>query len=64
MLRSDKLAAGIGSLVGFGFTRLPYMEDGNLLITTVVVLSAASISFFLRKCIGRVIWRKGTETPS
>jgi hypothetical protein len=55
MFRSDKLAAGIGSLVGFGFTRLPYMEDGNLLITTVVVLSAASITLLFWLSFKKII---------
>jgi hypothetical protein len=57
MLRSKKFAAAIGALAGFVFTRLPYMEDGNLLITTVIVLSAASITLLLWLGIQRVIDR-------
>jgi hypothetical protein len=33
----------LGGLAGFVFTRIPYMEDGNLLITNVVVLISAGI---------------------
>jgi len=55
MLRSNKFAAGIGALVGFVFTRLPYMEDGNLLITTVVVLSAASITLLFWLSFKKII---------
>lgn len=55
MLRSNKFAAGVGAFAGFVFTRLPYMEDGNLLITTVVVLSAASITLLLWLGIKKLI---------
>lgn len=57
MLRSNKLAAGVGAIAGFVFTRLPYMEDGNLLVTSVVVLSAASITLLLWLGIKRAIER-------
>ena len=33
---------GVGAFAGFIFTRLPYMEDGNFLVTNVVVLISAS----------------------
>lgn len=39
----------LGGLAGFIFTRIPYMEDGNLLITNVVVLLSASIAVFCWK---------------
>ena len=55
MLRSNKFAAGIGALVGFGFTRLPYMEDGNLLITTVVVLITAAFTLLLWLSFKKII---------
>ena len=57
MLRSNKLAARVGAIAGFVFTRLPYMEDGNLLVTSVVVLSAASITLLLWLGIKRAIER-------
>jgi len=41
-MRGNKIAAGVGALTGFIFTRLPYMEDGNFLVTNVVVLISAS----------------------
>ncbi|CAB4596057.1 MAG: hypothetical protein F2657_04260 [Actinobacteria bacterium] len=41
-MRSNKIAAGVGAFAGFIFTRLPYMEDGNLLVTNVVVLISGS----------------------
>jgi hypothetical protein len=39
----------IGGLAGFIFTRLPYMEDGNLLITNVVVLISAGLAILFWK---------------
>jgi hypothetical protein len=36
--RSRKIAFVIGALIGFVLTRLPYMEDGNLLVTNVCAL--------------------------
>lgn len=54
-MRSNKIAAGVGAFAGFIFTRLPYMEDGNLLVTNVVVLSAGSITLFLWLGIKKII---------
>lgn len=44
-MRSNKIAAGVGAFAGFIFTRLPYMEDGNLLVTNVVILISGSTTF-------------------
>ena len=38
-----------GGLSGFVFTRTPYMEDGNLLVTNFVVLISAALSVLLWK---------------
>ena len=38
-----------GCLSGFVFTRTPYMEDGNLLVTNIVVLISAALSVLLWK---------------
>ncbi len=40
-----------GGLAGFIFTRIPYMEDGNLLITNVIVLLSASIAVLCWKIL-------------
>jgi hypothetical protein len=55
MLRSNKFAAGVGAFAGFVFTRLPYMEDGNLLITIVVVLINAVFTLLLWLGIKKLI---------
>lgn len=41
----------LGGLTGFVFTRIPYMEDGNLLITNVVVLISAGLALVLWKVL-------------
>jgi hypothetical protein len=44
----------IGGLAGFVFTRIPYMEDGNFLITNVVVLISASLAVLLWKSLNSI----------
>ena len=41
VMKENTRVAIFGGLAGFVFTRIPYMEDGNLLITNVVVLTCA-----------------------
>ena len=41
----------LGGLAGFVFTRIPYMEDGNLLITNVVVFISAGLAVLLWKTL-------------
>jgi hypothetical protein len=41
----------LGGLAGFIFTRIPYMEDGNFLITNVIVLISAGLAVVLWKVI-------------
>ena len=38
ILKDNKIAFGIGALVGFAITRLPVMKDGNLLVTNICTL--------------------------
>ena len=52
---SNKFAAGVGAFAGLVFTHLPYMEDGNLLITTVVVLITAVFTLLLWLGIKKLI---------
>jgi len=44
----------LGGLAGFVFTRIPYMEDGNLLITNVVVLISAGLALILWKVLNSI----------
>ncbi|MFZ9227772.1 MAG: hypothetical protein ACO25L_06495 [Candidatus Nanopelagicales bacterium] len=44
----------LGGLAGFVFTRIPYMEDGNLLITNVVVLISAAIAVISWKILNSI----------
>ena len=39
-----KVAALIGGIAGAIFTRIPYMEDGNLLVTSVIVIVSALVA--------------------
>jgi hypothetical protein len=41
---SNKVAALIGGIAGAVFTRIPYMEDGNLLVTLVIVIFSALVT--------------------
>ena len=43
-----------GCLSGFFFTRTPYMEDGNLLVTNFVVLISAALSVLLWKILNNI----------
>ncbi len=45
--KSKKVAFVIGAVVGAVFTRLPYMEDGNLLVTTVCVLLFGTVALLI-----------------
>ncbi|MFZ9702539.1 MAG: hypothetical protein ACO3BG_05780 [Candidatus Nanopelagicales bacterium] len=44
----------LGGLAGFVFTRIPYMEDGNLLITNVVVLISAGLALISWKILNSI----------
>lgn len=44
----------LGGLAGFVFTRIPYMEDGNLLITNVVVLISAGLAVISWKILNSI----------
>jgi len=44
----------LGGLAGFVFTRIPYMEDGNLLITNVVILISAGLALILWKVLNSI----------
>jgi hypothetical protein len=50
-MNSNKWAALLGAVVGFIFTRTPYMADGNLLITTVCVILASGFTLFVWKIL-------------
>ena len=43
-MRSNKVAALFGGIAGAIFTRIPYMEDGNLLVTSVIVIVSALVT--------------------
>lgn len=43
-MRNHKRAIALGAVAGVVFTRLPYMEDGNLLTTTVCVVTFAAMA--------------------
>jgi hypothetical protein len=45
--QSNKVAVGIGAAAGAIFTRIPYMEDGNLLTTTVCIITFASLTLLV-----------------
>lgn len=51
VMKENTRVAIFGGLAGFVFTRIPYMEDGNLLITNVVVLTCAFLAFVSWKII-------------
>jgi hypothetical protein len=53
--QSNKVAVGIGAAAGAIFTRIPYMEDGNLLITTVCIITFASLTLLIWVGIKTVI---------
>ena len=44
----------LGGLAGFVFTRIPSMEDGNLLITNVVVLISAGLAVISWKILNSI----------
>ena len=43
-MSGKKVAALIGGIAGAIFTRIPYMEDGNLLVTSVIVVVSALVT--------------------
>ena len=43
-MSSNKVAALVGGIAGAIFTRIPYMEDGNLLVTSVIVIVSALVA--------------------
>ena len=43
-MSGKKVAALIGGIAGAIFTRIPYMEDGNLLVTSVIVIVSALVA--------------------
>jgi hypothetical protein len=47
-MSSNKFAALFGGIAGAIFTRIPYMEDGNLLVTSVIV--------FVSALVARTLW--------
>ena len=51
VMKENTRVAIFGGLAGFVFTRIPYMEDGNLLITNVVVLACAFLTVVSWKII-------------
>ena len=56
-MRGNKIAAGVGALTGFIFTRLPYMDDGNFLVTNVLVLISASSTLVTWLVIKKIVKR-------
>mgnify|MGYP003348178428 FL=1 len=51
VMKENTRVAIFGGLAGFVFTRIPYMEDGNLLITNVVVLTCVFLAVVSWKII-------------
>lgn len=45
--KSKKVAFVIGAAIGVIFTRLPYMEDGNLLVTNACVLLFGTVALLV-----------------
>ncbi|CAN2234818.1 hypothetical protein MCEMZLE12_00363 [actinobacterium SCGC AAA044-D11] len=43
-MSGNKVAALFGGIAGAIFTRIPYMEDGNLLVTSVIVIVSALVT--------------------
>ena len=43
-MSGNKVAALFGGIAGAIFTRIPYMEDGNLLVTSVIVVVSALVT--------------------
>ena len=43
-MSGKKVAALVGGIAGAIFTRIPYMEDGNLLVTSVIVIVSALVA--------------------
>ena len=43
-MSGNTVAALIGGIAGAIFTRIPYMEDGNLLVSSVIVIVSALVT--------------------
>jgi hypothetical protein len=50
-MNSNRWALLTGAIAGAVFTRIPYMEDGNLLTTTVLVVLAATFTLVVWKIL-------------
>jgi len=65
-LKDNKIAFGIGALVGFAITRLPVMKDGNLLVTNICALifgTSTLIIWSLFKWLKKWVVRDSNPRP-
>lgn len=61
--KSNKVAFAIGAVIGFIFTRLPYLEDGNLLVTNVIVLIFGTFTLLIWLAIEKILCARRDSNP-
>jgi len=60
--KGKKVAFAIGAVIGFIITRLPYFEDGNLLVTNVIALIFGTFTLLIWLAIERIFCARRDET--
>lgn len=59
--KGKKVAFAIGAVIGFIITRLPYFEDGNLLVTNVIALIFGTFTLLIWLAIEKIFYGRRDE---